>query len=95
MNLRDLSKQIQAETGLTYKDANAFLVITIKLIIKNILKGHKVKLPGFGTFYVDVVQARSFHNPNTRKIETKPKRFVLQQSISRALRKSIDAKRTY
>jgi len=65
MNRIELVEAIAKETGLSKKDADAALKATIGTIQKQLIKGNKVQLVGFGTFEVAKRPAREGRNPKT------------------------------
>lgn len=67
MNKTELVAAIAAETGLSKKDAEAALKAFIDVTTKELKKGKKIQLVGFGTFEVVERAAREGRNPQTGK----------------------------
>ena len=65
MNKQELVEAIAKETGLTKKDASGALEAFIDIVGKQLKKGDKVQLVGFGTFEVGKRSARTGRNPQT------------------------------
>ena len=65
MNKTELIAAIATETGLSKKDAEAALKAFTDIVEKELKKGGKVQLVGFGTFEVSKRAAREGRNPQT------------------------------
>jgi DNA-binding protein HU-beta len=66
MNKGDLIRELVKVAG-TKKDAEAAINSILRAIIKELKKGNKVTLIGFGTFSVTKRAARKGRNPQTGK----------------------------
>ena len=67
MNKTELIAAIAENADLTKKDAEKALKATIDIIGKELKKGEKVQIVGFGTFEVAKRAAREGRNPQTGK----------------------------
>ncbi|MBQ6470037.1 MAG: HU family DNA-binding protein [Lachnospiraceae bacterium] len=67
MNKSELVAAIAEQTGLTKKDAEAAVKAFVDVTSKELKKGGKVQLVGFGTFEVAKRAARDGRNPQTGK----------------------------
>ena len=67
MNKTELVAAMAEQTGLTKKDAEAALKAFTDTVSKQLKKGDKVQLVGFGTFEVSKRAAREGRNPQTGK----------------------------
>ena len=67
MNKTELIEEIAKQTGLTKKDAEAGLKAFTETVKKQLKKGQKVQLVGFGTFEVSKRKAREGINPATQQ----------------------------
>ena len=67
MNKTELVAAMAEQTGLTKKDAEAALKAFTDTVSKQLKKGDKVQLVGFGTFEVTKREAREGRNPQTGK----------------------------
>jgi nucleoid DNA-binding protein len=77
MHKTDLIKELANNTGLSQKDASAFLEAFQKITIKVLKKGDTLNLIGFGGFKVVKTPARKGRNPQTGKeIQIKPSKRV-------------------
>ena len=65
MNKTDLAAAVAAKTGMTKKDAEKFVNVTIDTLMDALANGDKVQLVGFGTFEVSERAAREGRNPQT------------------------------
>jgi DNA-binding protein HU-beta len=65
MNKTDLAAAVAAKTGMTKKDSEKILGITIETLMEALAKGEKVQLVGFGTFETKTRAARTAKNPRT------------------------------
>ena len=65
MNKTELVSAIADKAGLSKKDAEAALSALTSTITKQLKKGDKVQLVGFGTFEVTKRAAREGRNPQT------------------------------
>ena len=63
MNKAELIAAVADKTGFTKKDAEAAVNATMAVITKQLKKGDKVQLIGFGTFEVRKRKARTGRNP--------------------------------
>ena len=67
MNKTELVAAMVKESGLTKKDAEAAVKEFTDVVAKELKKGGKVQLVGFGTFEVSKRAAREGRNPQTGK----------------------------
>lgn len=95
MNCDELAKIVAKELKVTHAEAKKHLFKTVEVIQEQILKGQKISLRGFGTFYIDISEERNFFNPSTQKHEKKPRSFRLKYDFSRTLIAKIYAKKTH
>ncbi len=65
MNKKELIESVADATGESKKAVGDMLDATIDTIQKNIKKGERVSLPGFGTFSRRQRAARTARNPRT------------------------------
>ena len=65
MNKQDLILQIANKEQITQKKAEEVLTTTLEAIMKNVSKGNKVTLVGFGTFEPRKRRERRGRNPKT------------------------------
>lgn len=65
MNKTELVAAMAEQAGLTKKDAEKALTAFVESVSKELKKGGKVQLVGFGTFEVSERAAREGRNPQT------------------------------
>ena len=65
MNKTELVEAMAKQTGLSKKDADAAVKAFTDVVTKELKKGEKVTLIGFGTFEVGKRAARKGRNPQT------------------------------
>ena len=77
MNKADLTQAIARETGLSQRDATAWLQSFIETVSKALKKKERVQLVGFGSFEVRKRKARTGVNPQSgEKIKIKASKTV-------------------
>lgn len=67
MNKVELVEAMAKDTGLSKKDSEAALKSFIEIVEKEVKKGNKVQLVGFGTFELTKRAARKGRNPQTNE----------------------------
>lgn len=65
MNKNELINEVARKTGLSRREAEVGIQTMLDLVAKEIAKGGKVTLTGFGTFDLGKRKARSGVNPRT------------------------------
>lgn len=78
MNKSELIDAIAQEAGLTKVDARKALDAFINVVGKSLAKGDKVGLVGFGSFTVQMREAREGRNPATGAKITIPAKKVIK-----------------
>lgn len=91
MNKSELVESVAKKTGLSRREATVGVETALAIISKELKKGGKVTLTGFGTFDVGKRRARAGVNPRTgEKIKisaTKMPRFRPSRSLKADVRK--------
>ena len=90
MNKSELSAIIAEKTGLSKKDSENFVNLTIDTIKETIETGEKVQLAGFGIFDVKTRDARMGRNPKTKEEIRIPASRVPVFKASKAFKESVD-----
>lgn len=67
MNKQELIDRISRESGLSKKDSKNALEGLLKTISKELKKGRRVSIIGFGSFSISKRSARTGRNPQTGK----------------------------
>lgn len=77
MNKQELVDVISADAGTTKKQAEAVINAVMDTVVKQVARGEKVTLVGFGTFEARQRKARTGRNPKTNEpIEIPAKRVA-------------------
>ncbi len=73
----DIIDLLNADLGLTKKDAREIVEVVFDKIKHTLINGESIKVSGFGTFNVRKKGARKGRNPRTKEeFEIKPRRVV-------------------
>ena len=67
MNKNELINEVARKTGLSRRESEVGVQTMLDLVAKELIKGGKVTLTGFGTFDVGKRKARAGVNPRTGK----------------------------
>lgn len=94
MTKADLVERIQAEIGLSRRDAIELTEETFDIIKSTLESGEPLKISGFGSFTVRDKAARRGRNPQTGEAITLKERRVLVFKSSPVLRDIINGERT-
>lgn len=92
MNKEDLVKEVAKKTRVTQKEVSEILNATIEVIQKNVTKGKKITLVGFGSFEAKKRAARVARNPQTNVPLTIPERTVPVFSAGKAFKEMVNKK---
>lgn len=92
MNKTELVAAMAEQTGLTKKDAEAALKAFTDTVSKQLKKGDKVQLVGFGTFEVSKRAARTGRNPQTGKEMKIAASFAPKFKAGKALKDLVNKK---
>ena len=91
MNKSELIERVAKKTGLSRREAAVGIDVAIELISRELKKGGKVTLTGFGTFDIGKRKARAGVNPRTgQKIKiaaSKMPRFRPSRDLKKEVRK--------
>lgn len=89
VNKDALVHAVVEKTELTKKDVEAVIETIIDTITKEIRKGNKVTLTGFGTFKVSKRAAREGINPQTKAKITIPAMSVPKFTAGKTLKEAV------
>ena len=92
MNKTDLVAAIADDAGISKKDAEGALKAFIDAVTKELKKGGKVQLVGFGTFEVADRAARSGVNPLTKEPMNIPASKAPKFKAGKALKEAVNKK---
>lgn len=90
MNKMELVAAMADQAGLSKKDAEAALKAFTDVVAKQLKKGDKVQLVGFGTFEVAERAAREGRNPQTGKVMPIPASKAPKFKAGKALKDMIN-----
>ncbi|EHI56410.1 DNA-binding protein HU [Johnsonella ignava ATCC 51276] len=90
MNKSELITAIAEKAELSKKDSEAALKAFTEVVTKELSKGEKIQLVGFGTFEVSKRPARSGINPQTKKAIKIPACTVPKFKAGKALKDSVN-----
>ncbi len=86
----ELVDAIATEAGISKKDAAAALVGFTEVVTKELKKGEKVSLIGFGTFSTSKRAARKGRNPSTGKDINIPASTVAKFKVGAKLKAAVN-----
>ena len=89
MNKSELVNEVARKTGLSRREAEVGVQTMLDLVSKELSKGGKVTLTGFGTFDVGKRKARSGVNPRTGSAINIPATKMPRFRPSRSMRETI------
>ena len=92
MNKTELVDAIADDAGISKKDAEGALKAFIDAVTKELKKGGKVQLVGFGTFEVAKRAARSGVNPLTKEPMNIPASKAPKFKAGKALKEAVNKK---
>lgn len=91
MNKTELVAALAEQAGVSKKDAEKVLKAFTDVVTKELKKGEKVQLVGFGTFEVTERAAREGRNPATNKTIKIPASKAPKFKAGKALKDMINA----
>ena len=89
MNKTELIAEICDQTELSKKDVEAVMNSFMDVVTKELSKGEKIQLVGFGTFEVSERAARTGRNPSTRETIEIPAAKVPKFKAGKALKDAV------
>ena len=89
--LSKIAAELAETHEMSKKAAGEFLSAFVELTVKNLKKGHKVRVTGLGIFQVRARPARMGRNPATGEMVTKAADKQVKFSIAKALKDSVNA----
>jgi len=90
MNKQDLVLQLANKAQITQKQADDIITTTLEAIMKNVSKGNKVTLVGFGTFQGRKRRERKGRNPKTGEEIQIPSCVVPKFSAGKQFKQSVN-----
>jgi integration host factor subunit alpha len=92
MTKPDIVQKVYEKVGLSKKESAEIVEVVLELIKVTLETGEKIKIAGFGIFYVKKKSDRKGRNPQTGESITISARRVLTFKPSTVLKKSINEK---
>lgn len=90
MNKSELVAAVASKSGLSKKDSEKALAAFTEAVTKELKKGEKVQLVGFGTFEVTERKARIGKNPQTKKEIKIPASKAPKFKAGKALKEAVN-----
>lgn len=90
MNKEELIKEVAKKTKTTQKQAAEIITVTMDVITKEVAKGKKVKVVGFGTFEARKRAGRKCRNPQTKEEMYIPSKNVPVFNAGKKFRASVN-----
>jgi DNA-binding protein HU-beta len=86
VGITEIAKDVAGKAKVSQKAAESVIRETLKDIVKNVDKGQKVRLAGFGIFSRRKTKARKAKNPRTRAIINVPVKNKFRFSASGSIK---------
>jgi DNA-binding protein HU-beta len=86
VGITEIAKDVAGKAKVSQKAAESVIRETLKDIVKNVDKGQKVRLAGFGIFFRRKTKARKAKNPRTRAIINVPVKNKFHFSASGSIK---------
>jgi len=87
---KEIVNSIYMQIGFSKKISETLLDDVFQIILKNIIKEHKVKIAKFGTFILRKKNERIGRNPKTKETKTISERNVILFKASKELKNFIN-----
>jgi DNA-binding protein HU-beta len=85
MNKSDLISYVSDKTKITEKDSGIIIDVFINGMIKGLNNGDRVKLKGFGSFYLQDRKSRTAFNPRNQETIDVPAKTIIKFKPSKKL----------
>ena len=90
MNKQDLVLQVSNKVQINQRQADEVISNVLETIVKNVARGEKVTLAGFGTFQKKSRGARKARNPKTGEEIQIPSRNVPKFSAGKSFKQTVN-----
>ena len=94
MTKKDFIAAIADRTGVTKKDAAAFVNAYHAIVTETLAKKEKITIVGFGGYSADHVAKRTGNNPQTGEKITIPAHYRPKFKAGKALKDALNSKKT-
>tara|TARA_B100000073_G_C23490563_1_gene475472 strand:- start:48 stop:341 length:294 start_codon:yes stop_codon:yes gene_type:complete len=90
MTKADIVNEISTKTGLTKIETEVVINSLVTSISDSLMRGERVDIRGFGSFYIKKRDAREARNPATNQIIKLSERFVPFFKVSKLLKDKVN-----
>ena len=88
---KEIINSIYMQIGFSKKIAESLLEDFLSILLNELIKNKKVKIPKFGTFVLRYKKSRIGRNPKTKEIKTISERNVILFKPSKDFKKKINS----
>ena len=88
---KEITNSIYMQIGYSKKICEALIDDFFDILLENLIKNQKVKISGFGTFFLKKKRERIGRNPKTKEKETINSRNVVLFKASKDFKKYINS----
>ena len=90
---KEIINSVYMQIGYSKKICEALIDDFFDILLENLIKNQKVKISGFGTFFLKNKRQRIGRNPKTKEKATISSRNVIIFKVSRDFKKYINSER--
>ncbi|OUW63646.1 MAG: integration host factor subunit beta [bacterium TMED198] len=90
MTKADIVNEISSKTGLTKIETEVVINSLVISISDSLMRGERVDIRGFGSFYIKKRDAREARNPSTNEVIKLSERFVPYFKVSKLLKDKVN-----
>tara|TARA_B100000214_G_C23948658_1_gene619267 strand:+ start:914 stop:1207 length:294 start_codon:yes stop_codon:yes gene_type:complete len=90
MTKADIVNEISTKTGLTKIETEVVINSLVTSISDSLMRGERVDIRGFGSFYIKKREAREARNPATNQVIKLSERFVPFFKVSKLLKDKVN-----
>ena len=90
MTKADIVNEISNKTGLTKIETEVVINSLVASISESLMRGERVDIRGFGSFYIKKREAREARNPATNQVIKLSERFVPFFKVSKILKEKVN-----
>ena len=89
MNNQQFKKALAFDTGLSTFEITGLQEACINAMLKEVVQGNIVSLPGLGEFELKTKASRKMYNPQTKEYSIVPERYSLGFKVNKTLKEQI------
>ena len=90
MTKADIVNEISSKTGLTKIETEVVINSLVSTVSKSLMRGERVDIRGFGSFYIKKREAREARNPATNQTIKLSERFIPYFKVSKLLKEKVN-----